>query len=111
MKNTRILVIGRHPVILDTVLRLINGHETWHAHGTTDVMADIDLFKQNEFDLVLMGGGIEESEESYLREVFISIQPEIKIIQHWGGGSGLLANEIQAALDQIEDGNHSIYQR
>ncbi len=35
-----------------------------------------------------------------LRNIFQFQQPEIIIIQHYGGGSGLLKNEIREALDK-----------
>ena len=34
--------------------------------------------------------------------------PQIKIIQHFGGGSGLLSNEIEAALTDNESGNFNV---
>jgi hypothetical protein len=43
-----------------------------------------------------------------MRSVFLLQDPAIKIIQHFGGGSGLLASEIQAALDSLENGNFMI---
>ncbi len=108
MKYTQILVIGRHSKILEIVLRLINCNDDWNAQGTTEVNDAIELFKKNKFDLVLLGGGIDVKSELKLREIFASIDPDIKIIQHWGGGSGLLQNEIISALSGFKDGNYYI---
>ena len=47
----------------------------------------------------------------YMKEVISEFEhenPDIKIIQHWGGGSGLLENEINAALDNNKEGNFNI---
>ena len=98
MDKTQILVIGRNPEIVQTVVRLINNNPAWNAtHALTDEEA-IRHFETQTFNLVLFGGGIEPESDQYLREVFTSRRPEITIIQHYGGGSGLLATEINMAL-------------
>ena len=68
------------------------------AHALTDADA-ISLFQNQPFSLVLLGGGIEPESDTLLREAFTSHNPKITIIQHYGGGSGLLATEINMALD------------
>ena len=95
-----ILVIGRHQEILETVLRIINKSENWIAQGTQTDEEAISLFNQQKFDIVLLCGGIAEESEAALRTVFTEKDPEIIIIQHYGGGSGLLSNEIMHALSQ-----------
>lgn len=95
-----ILVIGRHPDIMQTVLRLINQHEGWYAEGALTDEEAMTLCKQRKFDLVLLGGGIEEVSERHLRSAFSLYDPELRVIQHYGGGSGLLSNEIMQALEQ-----------
>ena len=95
-----ILVIGRHQEILETVLRIINKSENWIAQGTQTDEEAISLFAQQKFDIVLLCGGIAEESEAALRTVFTEKDPEIIIIQHYGGGSGLLSNEIMHALSQ-----------
>jgi len=45
-----------------------------------------------------LGGGIEELSEDQLSAYFTSHNPDIKIVQHYGGGSGLLSAEIYEAL-------------
>ena len=60
----------------------------------------IELFQNRKFDIVLLGGGIEEESEKKLRSLFLFQDPEISIVQHFGGGSGLLSNEIRETLDK-----------
>lgn len=108
MSKIQILVIGREADILQTVLRLINKNDKWNATGTSEDETAIELFHQHPHDLVLLGGGIEAASEIKLRKIFTLQDPDIKIIQHWGGGSGLLENEINAALDNNEEGNFNI---
>jgi hypothetical protein len=98
MEKIQILVIGRNPDIVQTVVRLINNNAAWSAsHALTDDVA-ISLFENQPFDLVLLGGGIESGSDTLLRRAFTAHNPGITIIQHYGGGSGLLATEINMAL-------------
>jgi hypothetical protein len=97
--KVKILVIGRHAAIMQTVLRLIHEQPDWSAEGALTDQEAVALFEMGKFDLVLLGGGVEASSEQYLRATFATINPKIIIIQHYGGGSGLLSNEIMEALD------------
>jgi DNA-binding NarL/FixJ family response regulator len=98
MKNKLILVIGRHPQIMETVLRLLNQESGFEALGALTDDEAKPKFQSNLFDLVLLGGGVEDYSENDLRREFSRINPAIKMIRHYGGGSGLLFNEIQEAL-------------
>jgi DNA-binding NarL/FixJ family response regulator len=97
-----ILVIGRHPQIMETVLRLIHTHPAWTAVGALSNEEAWEEFQKKSFDLVLVGGGVEEASEQLLTAQFKSIQPEVIIIRHYGGGSGLLFNEIEQAARQLK---------
>jgi DNA-binding NtrC family response regulator len=108
MKKIQILVICNHQEILQTIIRLINGNEKWNAIGTADIEKAIELFDQHKFDLVLFGSGINDEDENKLSRIFTHQNPEIKIIQHFGGGSGLLSNEIEAALSDNQQGNFNV---
>lgn len=98
--KVNILAIGRHEEILETVLRIINKSENWIAVGALTDEKAIVLFEEQKFDIVLLCGGIEEECEAVLRATFTEKDPEIIIIQHYGGGSGLLSNEIIHALSK-----------
>lgn len=98
--KVNILAIGRHDEILETVLRIINKSENWTAKGALTDEGAIALFEDHKFDIVLLCGGIPEACEAVLRTTFTQKDPEIMIIQHYGGGSGLLSNEIIHALSQ-----------
>ncbi|WP_330442139.1 hypothetical protein [Flavobacterium sp. C4GT6] len=99
METINILYIGKHPEIMETVVRLINKNELWTGFGTTNENEALTLFKSNSICLVLLGCGIDEQTEISLRSFFTQHNPKTKIIQHYGGGSGLLYNEIQTALN------------
>jgi DNA-binding NtrC family response regulator len=108
MQKVQILVICHHEEILQTILRLINNNEKWQAVGTADDEKAVELFHQHQFNLVLLGSGISDEAENKLRKIFTHQNPQIKIIQHFGGGSGLLSNEIEAALTDNKNGNFNV---
>ena len=93
-----ILVIGRHTEILEVILRLINGEPNWQAIGSLADDKAIALFNEQLFDIVLIGGGVNDESIATLTDRFKAKNPLSKIIKHYGGGSGLLFNEIQEAL-------------
>jgi hypothetical protein len=94
-----ILYIGTHQEILETVIRLINANENWFGAGAETDESAIELFSTIHFHLVLLGCGIEEESEEKLKKFFQESNPDCKIVQHYGGGSGLLKNEILSALE------------
>lgn len=97
-----ILVIGRDPEIMKVVLRLLNDHQprAYHAVGTTDPDQARSLFADSDIDLVLLTNGLDAPLEASLREEFLGRRPGTVIIQHFGGGSGLLFGELALALRQ-----------
>ena len=99
MSKTEVLVIGRNEEILETVVRLINKNEEWNGTGASSDEDAIEKFHRHHIDIVLLTNGITNEEEIKLRKIFTLQQPEVIIIQHYGGGSGLLAFEIKQALE------------
>lgn len=98
MDKLEILVICRHPEILQTVVRLVNNNPEWHASGVITDEEALAAFNGGVFKLVLLGSGIEKESEVALCDIFKTHNPEIILVQHYGGGSGLLAAEIYEAL-------------
>jgi hypothetical protein len=98
MSKVEILTIGRHAEILQTVVRLINNNPEWNATGAGTNQEAIAVFTTQQFELVLLGGGIDKESEEKLCATFTAYNPEIIIVQHYGGGSGLLYAEIYEAL-------------
>ena len=96
--KTEILVIGRHEEILQILIRLINQNVEWNATATSSDEEAKQLFAGGVFDIVLLSSGIEKQCEERLRSYFMELRPGIIIIQHYGGGSGLLTGEILMAL-------------
>jgi hypothetical protein len=98
MSKTEILVICRHEGILATVVRLVNNNPDWHATGAVTDDEALAVFCAQPFKLVLLGSGITKESEEQLRVAFKVQNPDIIIVEHYGGGSGLLAAEIYQAL-------------
>jgi hypothetical protein len=96
----QLLVIGRHEEILQTLVRLINKNEAWEAKGCLQDEEAIQLFDTVHFDMILLSSGIAKHCEDSLCLHFRNKRPAIKIVQHYGGGSGLLSNEILQALNK-----------
>src|ERR671913_286386 len=97
--KTEILVIGRHEEILQILIRLINQNDQWNASATSSDEEAIQLFAGGGFDIVLLSSGIEKDAEKALCSYFMEQRPGTIIIQHYGGGSGLLTGEILMALE------------
>ena len=103
--RTEILIIGRDESILQTVVRLVNNDPEWVGTGAATDEDAIEKFHHHHFDVVLLTNGIGDEEEKKLRKIFTHQDADIVIIQHYGGGSGLLQSEIREALDKRKAAN------
>lgn len=98
MKKLVILYIGRNEAITATMNRLLNARKEWKGLTTCNDEEALVIGNHEHIDLVLLGNGITTDAEEKLRVGLIKIRPTLKIIQHYGGGSGLLYGEIMSAL-------------
>ncbi len=105
MDKVQILIIGRNAEILRILHRLVNANDAWFGVISDNDEESIKLFSSQNFDLVLLSSGIPEESETFLRSKFLEINPKAKVFQHYGGGSGLLANEINAILGNVGGGD------
>jgi hypothetical protein len=99
MKKLIILYIGRNQGITDTMNRLLNARAEWKGITTCLDEEALVMIKDTDIDLVLLGNGISTIAEKKLRADLTHVKPALKIIQHYGGGSGLLYGEIMAAIN------------
>ena len=93
-----ILVVGREKAIPEVVERLINSHEGWKATIATTEEVAVKAVTEQHFPIVLVCGGFPAAEEEALRQRLIG--EDTVVIRHYGGGSGLLENEILTILQQ-----------
>ena len=98
MKIFEFLILGKNQPILEILLRLVNAYENWNAVGFSDENAAQEYFLNNKIDIVLLSSGIEDHVEKEFTSFCLKHQPEVEVIEHFGGGSGLLKSEIEHRL-------------
>jgi hypothetical protein len=91
--NIEILVIGTNEPILATVLRLLNNQENWQATGCSTIEEAVQECNSGKYQILLIA-----DEEEELNNRVKDVHPSLKVIPHYGGGSGLLFAEIHLAL-------------
>jgi DNA-binding NarL/FixJ family response regulator len=94
----QILLLSKQPQILQTLLGVVNKNENWQAHGCSCPNDAVKLCASLQPQLVILGNGLTPKEETEFTMAVKSNQPNTKIIQHYGGGSGLLLTEIMQAV-------------
>ncbi|GLB50175.1 hypothetical protein [Neptunitalea lumnitzerae] len=101
MDPIHILYIDRNHDICTTMERVISKQEDWKGTIVQTDNAAKEAFEKQAISIVLLGSGITTENETDLRLFFKSKNANIPIIQHYGGGSGLLKSEIYNALSLI----------
>lgn len=93
MENFRILVLGKNLEILETLERIIknNGWEVILSDNSENI---IDLIEQNSINLILLSSGNDIDLENSIKNNAYIKSKNIKVLEHFGGGSGLLKCEI-----------------
>ncbi|SHM48066.1 hypothetical protein SAMN05444266_108224 [Chitinophaga jiangningensis] len=93
--SLNLLAIGYHPEIMQVVHRLINSHNGWNGTIANSLEQAATLLHSNNYDGILLCAGVNEADEAQVR----NIASNARIIRHYGGGSGLLENEIRIAFE------------
>jgi len=102
--SIHILVLGRDKAILEVVERLINSHEGWKATVVGTEEEAFAALGEKEFRILFVGAGVTAEEEAALRRKISDRYPRVVVARHFGGGSGLLENEILSILNNISYG-------
>jgi hypothetical protein len=98
--EVNILVVGRDRAILEVIERLINAHEGWHATITETEENAIRAFKEKQYAIVFVSAGFSAAEEERIKQKLTTLDPHVVVTRHYGGGSGLLENEILGILNK-----------
>lgn len=98
MQHTEILIVGTNKAILATIERLINKEEKWLATIAYTLDEVMTICLEKDFGLLLIGAGLNEQEELEVQQQMAVLRPQLPIVKHYGGGSGLLYAEIYQAL-------------
>jgi len=99
IKQLHILAIGRNAEIMTVMQRLLNAPDNWTGLAVTTDEAAKAAFEKEAFDIVLICAGVSPEEETALTAWFRQHSPAVIVRRHYGGGSGLLKNEILHALE------------
>ncbi|OMQ10507.1 hypothetical protein [[Flexibacter] sp. ATCC 35103] len=94
MKTLEFLLLGKNEAILAILLRLVNANEDWNAVAFDHEDEAQEYFLNHKIDFVLLSSGIEDHVEKKFTSFCLEQQPEVEVIEHFGGGSGLLKSEI-----------------
>lgn len=94
MKTLQFLLLGKNEAILAILLRLVNADENWNGVAFDDEKEAGEYFLNNKIDIVLLSSAIEDHIEKEFTSFCIKNQPDVEVIEHFGGGSGLLKSEI-----------------
>ena len=102
MKTLQFLVIGKNQEILDTLKRIIENNEGWKAEIRNNENVCYDYIKENQVDIVLLSCGLEEDFENDIKIFCENLDKDVKVIDHYGGGSGLLKNEVYTLFPNLQ---------
>jgi len=78
---------------------LLNNKPGWQATCASTLTEVTKLAKEQKFDMVLIGAGINDDDTLQINQTF----QEIPVVLHYGGGSGLLYAEVYLALNIIPE--------
>lgn len=102
MNGLQFLVIGKNQEILDTLQRIIENNEGWKAEIQNSETLCYQYLKENKVDIVLLSSGLDEEFEKDIKVFCGNLDKEIKVIDHYGGGSGLLKNEVYSLFPNLQ---------
>lgn len=97
--SLKLLAIGYDPAIMQVVERLLNSHAGWEGVVALTREEGLEKISNGKYDAVLLCVGVSAADEEALRQAVHHHHSSTKVIRHYGGGSGLLENELRAALD------------
>lgn len=101
MKTLIFLVLGKNKEILEVLKRLIENNEGWNAEILFDEDASYEYLKTNNVDILLLSSGLDLEYEQEIKKYTLSLDKDIKVIDHYGGGSGLLKNEVYSLFPDL----------
>ncbi|MCD8540341.1 MAG: hypothetical protein LRY55_11680 [Leadbetterella sp.] len=100
MKRLNFLVIGKNQDILDTLKRVIENQEGWQAEICSDEAFCREYLNMHPVDILLLSSGLDEKFEAEMKEFAGLPGKDTRVIEHYGGGSGLLKNEVYSLFPE-----------
>lgn len=95
----RILAVGTHPEVMPVVERLLRSQPGWNPVVVNCASEALTALRTTTgFDVLLLGAGLSPQEEASLHTAAQALDPQVPVVAHYGGGSGLLFAEIWGVL-------------
>jgi hypothetical protein len=102
-RAAHVLIVGRSPGVLLDAVDILRGRG-FRADATNqfdDVLTDYDA---SGIDVLVFGGMVPADRKQHLREQVSALNPEVVIVQGFGGIPGLIAAQVEAAVDTASGG-------
>lgn len=100
VNSLNILVVSTNNDITTVLMRLIDQQKGWNAYSVVHLSQIEEMVKTQSIKIVLLCSGYSKKAETQLITSFEKKHPNVAVIKHYGGGSGLLYNEISHALNE-----------
>lgn len=97
--HLKLLAVGYDPAIMQVVGRLLNSHDGWNGVVALTREEGLEKLLKENYDALLLCVGVSADDEKEFHRTVNNHHLSTIIIRHYGGGSGLLENELRAALD------------
>ena len=94
--DKKVIALGTNEDIINTVVRLMDKMEGYQGKAVLTVEALKDCLTKDPHDIVLICSGYENETIATITQQAAAILPDIKVIEHFGGGSGLLLSELES---------------
>lgn len=101
MMKKSLVFICRNQEVQLCMERIFSKNEKFNVMIVTE-LKELYIYLTGQFyDGVLLGSGFTEEEEKNIQDWMKQYSPDTRLIKHYGGGSGLLMNELQIAFSKV----------
>jgi len=97
----KVLIAGTNKQVTDVIERLVNEMDGYTGRVTNSNKDLNAILEKHSFDILLLGAGYTREQETEIRSRATKLRPEMKVVEHYGGGSGLLASEIRILFEEL----------
>ena len=101
MKTLNFVIFGKNEEILLTLKRIIENTSTWNAIILMDLSDCKKQLADKPVDVLLLSSGLSSLEELEITDHLSNLAYPIGLIKHYGGGSGLLKNEVYSLFPEL----------
>ena len=95
----KILVAGKNDQVTGAVIRTLATYPEFSADSVNTASKVEKQLDSEKWDVLLICGGFTPQEEEGFYELKKEKFPELILIEHYGGGSGLIYAELKQALN------------